>query len=132
MENKANILIIEDDDLNQQLYRILLERQYDLSLAKNSDEFYKLIHQKKYDLFIVDITLQGFKNGLELTNELRKMDEYLTTPVIVVTANAFKVDETAASNAGANQFIRKPFNNKELLEAIKNALKLSSEESKSV
>lgn len=132
MENKAKILIIEDDDLNQQLYKILLERQYDLSLAKNSDEFYKLIHQKKYDLFIVDITLQGFKNGLELTNELRKMDEYLTTPVIVVTANAFKVDETAAINAGANQFIRKPFNNKELLEAIKNALKLSSEESKSV
>jgi two-component system chemotaxis response regulator CheY len=122
MENKANILIIEDDELNQQLYHLLLGSQYNLVMCKNSVEFDKAIQSSKYDLFLVDITLQGMKNGLELIQELRLVSQYKTTPVIVVTANAFKVDEIAAYSAGATMFIRKPFSNKELRSAIERSL----------
>ena len=122
MENKANILIIEDDELNQQLYHLLLGSKYNLTMCKNSSEFDNAMQSTKYDLFLVDITLQGMKNGLELIQEIRSISRYKSSPVIVVTANAFKVDEVAAYSAGATMFIRKPFSNKELRSAIERSL----------
>jgi CheY-like chemotaxis protein len=122
MENKANILVIEDDELNQQLYHLLLGSKYNLVMCKNSSEFDNAMQSTKYDLFLVDITLQGMKNGLELIQEIRSVSRYKSTPVIVVTANAFKVDEIAAYSAGATMFIRKPFSNKELRSAIERSL----------
>jgi CheY-like chemotaxis protein len=126
METKPNILIIEDDELNQQLYMLLLAAKYNLTLCKNSVEFDEVIQDSNFDLFLVDITLQGLKNGLELIGEIRSMSRYESTPIIVVTANAFKVDEVAAYSAGASIFIRKPFVNKELRSAIENSLNIGS------
>jgi DNA-binding response OmpR family regulator len=122
MEKRPHILIIEDDDLNQQLYELLFGRDYTVDLCKNSEEFAAKLNSKVYDIFIVDITLEGTKNGLELIEELRLKNNYKHTPVIVVTANAFKKDEIAAVNAGATLYFKKPFRNKELLGAIKNLL----------
>lgn len=126
MEKRPNILVIEDDDLNQQLYQLLLGRDYMVYLCKNSEEFTSRLNSNVYDLFVVDITLQGIKNGLDLIEELRKNEIYKNTPVIVVTANAFKKDEIASFTAGATLYFKKPFNNRELQEAIKGLLSKST------
>ena len=73
----------------------------------------------------MDLSLRGSKDGLELTRELRQMRNYEKTPVFAVTANALKRDEDAAYKAGVNKFLRKPIDNKVLLDEIKGALNLN-------
>jgi CheY-like chemotaxis protein len=115
METRPKLLIVEDDDLNQLVYNALFEKKYDIIICKNEYEFYPALNSNKFDLFLIDISLVGTKDGLQLTKELRQMAEYKTVPIVVVTANAFKKDEENAKNAGATKFIRKPFDAKNLL-----------------
>jgi CheY-like chemotaxis protein len=66
----------------------------------------------------VDISLKSDVDGLQIIRGLREMDVYKTTPVIVITAHAFMRDERKAMEAGATAFIRKPIDNKLLLESL--------------
>jgi len=115
-------MIVEDDDLNQLVYKAIINNKYDVVMCKNEDDFYPALRNNKFDLFLMDISLVGAKDGIQLIKELRQMAEYKTVPIIVVTANTFKRDEEIANDAGATKFFRKPFDNKILLDEIEASL----------
>lgn len=116
------ILIVEDDWLIQLTYKSLLAKEYDVSVCEDSIEFYSGLEKDTYDMFIIDLALNSEKSGIDLIEELRKIDKYKNSPILVVSAFVFKKDQNNALNAGATKFIPKPFDNKMLLEVIKNIL----------
>ena len=122
MEDFKKLLIVEDDDLTLKFFQIYLGKYFNITCCKSAEEFYENINKQQYDLLIMDLSLRGSKDGLELTRELRLMKNYETIPVFAVTANALKRDEDAAYKAGVSRFLRKPIDNKVLLEEIKSAL----------
>lgn len=115
-------MVVEDDDLNQKIYELILSENYNLTLCKNSNEFYSVLTQNKYDLFIIDLSLPGVVDGIEIIKSLRRMENYSSTPIVVVTAHAFKRDELAALEAGASLFLRKPVNNELIIKEINKLL----------
>ncbi len=119
MKEKNKILIVEDDVLNQQVYKRSLSKDYILKICGDTKGFYAALMADTYDLFIVDLALNCEKDGIDLIKELRQMNHHKGTPIIVVTAFAFSKDKENAMAAGATQFIIKPFDNKKLLEEIK-------------
>ncbi len=123
MEKKPKLLIVEDDDLNQLIYKRIFANKYDIVMCKNEDDFYPALKTNKFDIFLIDISLVGTKDGIQLIQELRQMKDYESTPIIVVTANAFKKDEEIAKDAGATKFLRKPVDTKMLIEEFEASLK---------
>lgn len=122
MEHKPKLLIVEDDDLTQRVYEAIFSKRYDLVICRNEIDFYPALTKHKIDIFLIDISLVGTKDGIQLIKELRDSQDYKTAPIIVVTANAFKKDEETAMRAGATKFIRKPFDNKRLIEELEISL----------
>ncbi|MCK9426843.1 MAG: response regulator, partial [Ignavibacteriaceae bacterium] len=70
------------------------------------------------DLILMDISIQGGKNGLELTTELKASKEYQHIPIIAVTAHAFHKDRQNALEAGCDDYLSKPFTKEALLEMM--------------
>ncbi len=86
---------------------------------------WEIIRSRPIDLILLDISLQGPKNGLELVRELRVSEHYFQLPVIAVTAHAFPVDRKNSLEAGCNGYIAKPLNKTKLFQMIDEVMKKS-------
>ena len=116
MNGKPKMLIVEDDELSLKFFSLYLSKNFDLTLAISVEEFYNAIKSDTiYDIILMDISLRDVKDGLQLTKELRAIEEYKNCPIIALTANVFKRDELAAYEAGITKFLRKPIENEKLL-----------------
>ncbi|MFA7421456.1 MAG: response regulator [Melioribacteraceae bacterium] len=122
MNGKNKLLIVEDDKLNQLAYKGFLSKNYDIKICGDVQEFDSALTNDTYDLFIIDLALNCEKNGIDLIKELREMDKYWETPIIVVTAYAFREDRKLSMEAGADKFIIKPFDKNSLLDEIQKSL----------
>ena len=126
MNDKPKMLIVEDDELSLKFFNLYLSKSFDLTLAMSVEEFYKAIRSDKiFDIVLMDISLRDSKDGLQLTKELRSIEEYKNCPIIALTANVFKRDELAAYDAGITKFLRKPIENEKLLLELTKALETS-------
>lgn len=112
------ILIVDDDHFSQEALRLFLQKRFSTEVCDNGGEFFEILSKIKIDLILMDITLKGNKNGLELTQEIRKNKSYKHIPVICLTAHSRKVDKTNALSAGANVYLAKPVRYSKLLELI--------------
>ncbi|QQS35266.1 MAG: response regulator [Ignavibacteriales bacterium] len=119
---KPKILITEDDYENQKFLEMFLGRKFDVEICDSEQSFYAQLERNKFDIILMDISLKGNKNGLELTRELRKRKEYEKIPVICLTAHAFKRDMDNALEAGVDIFLTKPVENQILLKTLLDAL----------
>lgn len=120
---KPKILIVEDDLTGQELFKLLLGKNYDLSICDEEKGFFAFVERTKADLVLMDISLNGEKNGLELIQYLRKNNlEYKHTPIVCYSAHVFSQDKINALNAGADIFLAKPVSNEILIETIETAL----------
>jgi len=117
-QEKPKLLIVEDDYENQKFLQIFLRRKFDLELCDSSDTFYAKLDKSKFDIILMDISLKGKKDGLQLTKELREMEEYKDLPIIGLSAHAFQRDKENAYNAGVDVFITKPVQNDVLMETL--------------
>ena len=120
--NKPKLLIVEDDFENQKFLEIFLKRRFDLQICDSSDTFYEKIDHQTFDIILMDISLRGKKDGLQLTRELREMDEYKNKPIIGLSAHAFQRDKENAYNAGIDIFLTKPVQNEVLLDTLVKAV----------
>lgn len=118
MDNKPKLLIVEDDEWILNIFSKVLEKNFEINLAPTIHAFYSSIKNNTYDGFLVDLSLRGEKNGLQLIEELRQMENYLKTPIVVVTANALRKDRDNSLKAGATKFITKPVDNNVLLQEV--------------
>ena len=117
--DKSHILLIDDDERILSLLNIFLNQNgFLISSAKNSEEARSLLEYFSFDMLIVDIMMPG-ETGLELLASLRKNK---SVPVILLSAKGETSDKISGLEQGADDYLSKPFEPKELLLRIKNLL----------
>ncbi|MDY6805940.1 MAG: response regulator [Cyanobacteriota bacterium] len=115
------ILLTEDDyRLSKKLVRVLTREHYIVDAAFNSEEALQFIKTFPYDLLILDIVLPG-EDGITLCRKLR--DRNYKIPILLLTAKNANEDKIKAFDAGADDYLVKPFNLQELLARIKALLR---------
>ena len=121
MDNsKIHILIIDDDDKIRELLKIYLKsNNFIVSTAFNAADAEKKLKIFKFDIAIIDIMMSG-KDGLQLTKEIR---EHIDLPIILLTAKGETEDKIKGLEIGAEDYLPKPFEPKELLLRITNIVK---------
>ncbi|MCA2004331.1 MAG: response regulator [Ignavibacterium sp.] len=118
VNKKYSVLIIEDDPHNLKFLQTLLSRYFNITTCRTESEFFNLITTEKYDLLLMDISLSGEKSGIGLIKSLRKIPLYKNTPIIALSAHVAESDKYEALNAGANLYLRKPVQNRILIDSI--------------
>lgn len=119
-KNKFHILVVDDDTrLRNLLRRFLQEQNFAVSVAKDAAEARMFINEYKFDLLIVDVMMPN-ESGIEFLTALRKENN---VPVIMLTAMGEPDDRISGLEAGADDYLPKPFEPKELVLRIKNILK---------
>ena len=117
--NKNHILVVDDDDRIRNLLRdYLTENKYIVSTAENAIQAKERLKIIKFDIIILDVMMPG-QNGYELTNELKKN---IKVPIILLTAKGEVENRIKGLELGADDYIGKPFEPKELLLRINNIL----------
>ena len=120
--NKNHILIVDDDDRIRNLLKdYLSENSYIVSTAENADQAKEKLQLIKFDIIILDVMMPG-QNGYELTKEVKKV---IKTPIILLTAKGEVENRIKGLELGADDYIGKPFEPKELLLRIKNIINKS-------
>ena len=116
---KAHILVVDDDDGIRELVKQFLNKNnYLVTTSKNSEDALEKVKIIKFDLIVLDIMMPG-KSGLEFTNENKKR---LDTPIILLTAKGEISDRIEGLEIGADDYLSKPFEPKELILRINNIL----------
>ena len=114
-----HILVVDDDDRIRELVKQYLEENnYMVTTAIDAFDAKKKLDIIKFDILILDIMMPG-KSGLSLTEEIKKTN---STPVILLTAKGEAEDRIKGLEIGADDYLGKPFEPKELLLRIKNIL----------
>ena len=118
-KNSFHILVVDDDDRIRELVKQYLEENnFLVSTAIDAFDAKKKLDIIKFDILILDIMMPG-KSGLSLTEEIKKIN---STPVILLTAKGEATDRIKGLEIGADDYLGKPFEPKELLLRIKNIL----------
>ena len=116
---KAHILVVDDDDgIRNLVKQYLNQNNYLVSTAENAEDASRKVKIVKFDLVILDIMMPG-KNGLEFTLEYRKK---IDTPIILLTAKGEASHRVEGLETGADDYLPKPFEPKELILRINNIL----------
>jgi two-component system, OmpR family, response regulator len=113
----VRILVVEDDkDLNRQLVTALTDSGYAVDRAFDGEEGYFLGETEPYDVVILDIGLPKM-DGISILEQWRRADR--TMPVIILTARDRWSDKVAGMDAGADDYVAKPFHMEELLARVR-------------
>lgn len=120
LKDYAHILVIDDDlRLRSLLSRYLQENGFAVSAAKDAENARMFLRQYDFDLLIVDVMMPG-ESGLEFLQKLRRDSD---VPAIVLTAMGEIQDRISGLEAGADDYLPKPFEPKELVLRINNILR---------
>jgi two-component system KDP operon response regulator KdpE len=119
--SKLHILVVDDESQIQKLLRIgLTGFGYSVSVVNDGETALNEAMRQKPDIIILDINLGMSPDGLQVAKELR---EWTTTPIIMLTVNDHKKIKLAALNAGADDYITKPFDMEEMEARIRAVLR---------
>ena len=117
------ILLVDDEvELTEPLRRVLSREGYEVDVADNGSQGMKLALDHEYDLFILDWMLPHY-SGVEICQQLRSHS--LTTPVLFLTAKDTLDDRVLGLDAGADDYLVKPFELRELLARVRALLRRS-------
>ena len=115
----AHILVVDDDEgIRSLVKQYLNENSYLVTTAENAETAAQKVKIVKFDLIILDIMMPG-KNGLEFIKDHKKK---LDTPIILLTAKGESSERVEGLEIGAEDYLPKPFEPKELILRIKNIL----------
>ena len=121
------ILVIDDDTrLRNLLGKFLSDNNFSVDLAKDALEAKTILEHKNYDILVVDVMMPGL-SGIDFTKEFRKTKQ---TPILMLTAMGDIEDRIEGLEAGADDYLAKPFEPKELLLRINNILRRSQPENR--
>ena len=118
--NKTHILVVDDDDrIRNLLKEYLNDNNYIVSTSEDSTNAKVKLEQFRFDLIVLDVMMPG-QNGYDFTKEIKKN---INIPVILLTAKGEVENRIKGLELGADDYISKPFEPKELLLRIKNLIK---------
>jgi len=127
MNTTPHILVVDDDhEIRDLLARFLAKHGLHVSTARDGAEMTKLLDAHGIDLVVLDLMMPG-EDGLSLTRRLRAQG--CTLPIIMLTAMAEDTDRIVGLEVGADDYLPKPFNPRELLARIKAVLRRAPAES---
>ena len=116
---KAHILIVDDDDRIRELVKQYLNNNdYLVTTANSAEDAKQKVDIVKFDIIVLDIMMPG-QSGLDFTNENKKK---INTPIILLTAKGEPSERIEGLEIGADDYLAKPFEPKELILRIKNIL----------
>ncbi len=120
----ATLLVVEDDPDTQVFMTALLGRYYRIVTAGNAEEFWSRIaeHQSSLRLILMDLSLPGARDGLQLTREFRADPRGAAIPVVALTAHATTNDRERALEAGCAAYVSKPVERRRLIELIESLI----------
>ena len=119
-KNSNHILVVDDDNRIRNLLKdYLSENNYIVSTAEDGDDAKKKLNYLKFDIIILDVMMPG-QNGYEITKEIKKK---INVPIILLTAKGEVENRIKGLEIGADDYLSKPFEPKELLLRIKNIIK---------
>lgn len=120
MENNIHLLVVDDDEeIRNLLVKLLEDYSYQVSSAKDGIELFQVLDKHEVDLIILDLMLPG-DDGLTLCRKLRSSTQ---TPIIMLTAAGDDTDRIVGLELGADDYMAKPFNPRELVARIKAVLR---------
>tara|TARA_B100000767_G_C19579835_1_gene456824 strand:+ start:30 stop:707 length:678 start_codon:yes stop_codon:yes gene_type:complete len=120
---RFHILVVDDDDRIRELVKeYLKENKFVISTANSAEEAKIKLNYFKFDLIVLDVMMPG-QSGFELTQEIKKNS---TVPIILLTAKGDAENRIEGLELGADDYLGKPFEPKELLLRIKNIIKKST------
>ena len=123
-KTKAKILVVDDEESVHKLISVYLKRHgYEVDSCLDSSEILEKVEASRPDLILMDLMMPGV-DGISATRRIRNLDRASYLPIIVVTARREIKEMVAALEAGADDYITKPFEFEELIARIKNMLRL--------
>ncbi len=126
IEKKPKILIVDDDERNRLLFKVILKKEgYETIEAENGEEGIKKVLEEKPDVILMDV-MMPVMDGFTATKKLKSDDRTKHIPVIILTALNEREEKLKGIESGANDFLTKPVDTKELLLRIKNHLKIKA------
>lgn len=122
MRQETSKIVVVDDDmrLRSLLERYLIEQGYQVRSAANAEQMDRLLERENFHLLVLDLMLPG-EDGLSICRRLRQNDSDI--PIIMLTAKGDEVDRIIGLELGADDYLPKPFNPRELLARIKAVLR---------
>lgn len=130
LEKKANVLIVDDSQLNRMLLCELLSNQYNILEAENGKKAIEIIKNKKnIDLILLDIIMPEL-DGYGVLEEMKKMDLLEFIPVIIISSDGNMSSMERAYELGATDYIKRPFESYIINRRIKNTLMLYEKQKK--
>lgn len=116
----ARLLIVDDDpEIRELIEAYLVQQGFEVSCAESGKQMFELLEQGEYDLIVLDLMLPG-EHGLSLAGRVKRE---MNTPIIIVSAQGEDVDRIVGLEIGADDYLAKPFNPRELLARIRAVLR---------
>jgi len=122
-EEKARILVVDDEPTNIEIIQGYLEKEYDIVSASSGKEALEKISKEKPDVVLLDIMMPEL-SGYEVCAKLKKDESTRFIPVVIVTALSDIEDKIEAIEAGADDFLTKPINSMELVTRVRSLLRI--------
>ncbi len=119
---KPFVLVVEDDLGSRKLIEFFIKGTHDMCFAVSLKEAKQQLKKYPIDLILLDLSLIGNEDGLDLVRWIRKTKTWKKTPVIATTAHAFTSDRDACLEAGCNDYLSKPIKREILLEKINDSI----------
>ena len=118
----SKILVTDDSvSMRQMISFTLTEAGHEVKEAGDGAEAFDRAKAETFDLFLVDVNMPKM-NGIELTTNLRKLPNYKSTPILILTTETATGSKAAGKSAGATGWLVKPFNPEKLLATIAKVL----------
>ena len=125
-QETPKILVVDDDmRLRSLLERYLVEQGFQVRTAANAEQMDRLLERENFHLMVLDLMLPG-EDGLSICRRMRQKEDEL--PIIMLTAKGDEVDRIIGLEMGADDYLPKPFNPRELLARAKAVLRRKSNE----
>jgi DNA-binding response OmpR family regulator len=106
-EKSYKILIVEDDEISRNIYRLMLKK-FDMAFCDSDETMYKELSEDNFQLIIMDIGLPNSKDGLTLIKQLKGSEQYYKIPIICATSYDSHEIKANAIKAGADVYLVKP------------------------
>jgi DNA-binding response OmpR family regulator len=121
----ATILVVDDSAPNVKLLRLILGAAgYRVLDAYSGPQALEILHRDRPDAMLLDVRMPGM-SGYDVCRQVRQDPEFADLPVIMVTALSLAEERITGIEAGATDFISKPFNKKELLARVRSCLAMA-------
>ncbi|WOT05407.1 osmolarity response regulator transcription factor OmpR [Shewanella youngdeokensis] len=125
-QETSKILVVDDDmRLRALLERYLMEQGYQVRSAANAEQMDRLLERENFHLLVLDLMLPG-EDGLSICRRLRKNNNPI--PIVMLTAKGDEVDRIIGLELGADDYLPKPFNPRELLARVKAVMRRQTPE----